>query len=39
VEILIEQLRITIKALKRFDDEIVATVQKLLLIFSRRFAA
>ena len=29
VEILIEQLRITIKALKRFDDEIAATAQKL----------
>ena len=29
VEILIEQLRITIKALKRFDDEIAATANKL----------
>ena len=29
VEILIEQLRITIKALKRFDDEIAITAQKL----------
>ena len=29
VEILIEQLRITIKALKRFDDEIAATAHKL----------
>lgn len=29
VEILIEQLRITIKALKRFDNEIAATAEKL----------
>ena len=29
VEILIEQLRVTIMALKRFDDEIAATVQQL----------
>ena len=29
VEVLIEQLRITIKALKRFDDEIAATANKL----------
>ena len=29
VEILIEQLRIIIKALKRFDDEIALTAQKL----------
>ncbi len=29
IEILIEQLRVTIMALKRFDDEIAATVQQL----------
>jgi len=31
VEILIEQLRITIKALKRFDDEIAATAHSCLI--------